>query len=298
MNQAHPNDERRDVRLSFYLVAYIDLLGQSDELLKIARIPQNEEEKKATITAIKNSAGRVRAVRSAFDNFVGKAKTISAEALKAVPEIHHASFKRLRSIQVQHRGFSDSMIVTVPLHPGTDPEGISRAIAGVWTALFGIAGISLTAFSLGVPLRAGIEVDLGLDVFRDEVYGPALVNAYDLESKVASYPRAVLGPKLLNYLAEVKEMSPDIPFSRYAIHEATQCEALICSDPDDEKPMLHILSPMMTQVTPQLAEYRADAEAWVQREARRFRNEGNVKLADRYVRLAKYFATYPLALLC
>lgn len=285
-------ETRPNLHLSYYLVAYIDLLGQSDELLKITHLPQNEEEEKAVLTAIKNSAIKVRAVRSAFGGLIKSAAETTQEGLNAVVPEHHAAFLSLRSIRVTHRGFSDSIVITVPLFAGEEPEGTARGVTGVWTVLFGIAGISLVALSLGVPMRAGIEVGLGLDVFEDEVYGPVIVDAYNLESMVADYPRSVIGPKLLNYLAEVRALPPRAPFSRYAIKQAADCDLLIHKDPDDGRPMLHILSPALTETAPQLAEFRAPAEAWIESQLRRFQDDGNEKLAGRYSRLVKYFAAH------
>jgi hypothetical protein len=54
--------------------------------------------------------------------------------------------------------------------------------------------------SQGWPIRGGIELGLAMDIDNDDIYGPALARAYTLESKVAQYPRIVIGEELILYL--------------------------------------------------------------------------------------------------
>ena len=44
-------------------------------------------------------------------------------------------------------------------------------------AVYGLAGMSLAPLAEGIPLRAGIDVERGIDIFPNEVYGPALLKA-------------------------------------------------------------------------------------------------------------------------
>ena len=69
-------------------------------------------------------------------------------------------------------------------------------MTSLWHALLGLACRSLSALQQGIPLRGGIDVGLGTEMFPNEVYGPALLNAYRLESQAAEYPRTALGENL------------------------------------------------------------------------------------------------------
>jgi hypothetical protein len=170
------------------------------------------------------------------------------------------------------------------------------AIGGIFTALFGVAGISLVALSHGIPLRAGLDIGLGLtNMFPNELYGPAMVKAYTLESKVARYPRAVLGSTLLDYLSVVEHLAPTDPVSKYAVLQAQDSRKLVCTDPDDGQSMLHVLSPLLFELMPDYKKYRGPAEAWVNEQALLFRKQKNDELAVRYSRLARYFGRYPSA---
>jgi hypothetical protein len=52
-------------------------------------------------------------------------------------------------------------------------------------------------------------VERAIDIFPNEVYGPGLVSAHVLESEVAQYPRVVVGPGLMRYLAALQSRRPD-----------------------------------------------------------------------------------------
>jgi hypothetical protein len=56
--------------------------------------------------------------------------------------------------------------------------------------------------------------------------------------------------------------------------------------------MLHVLSPEMSSLMPNLDECRALAHKWVREQVARYGEEGNDKLFPRYKRLLLYFGTY------
>lgn len=84
-----------------------------------------------------------------------------------------------------------------------DVEQFGPAI-GVYGCFNACCMLHLLALSLKRPIRGGIDVGLGIDLTDDEVYGPVLERAHFLESKVADYPRIVLGDDLTAYLDELE----------------------------------------------------------------------------------------------
>jgi hypothetical protein len=65
----------------------------------------------------------------------------------------------------------------------------------------------------GILVRGGMTVG-NIYAAADLAYGPAFVRAYDLESKLANYPRIVLDPSLIKALRDDKRIrsaqhSPD-----------------------------------------------------------------------------------------
>lgn len=281
----------RTLHLSNYLVIYIDLLGQSAELEKVRRLPTTDREKESVRAAVKLSAERVCRIRNTFNELVTDLTSAHAELQALVVPERRQSFLKLQP-QINQIGFSDTFVVSVPLQKRGELEDAARSASAVWNVLAGVAGISLAALAQAVPLRGGLEVGAAVELFPQEVYGAVLLAAYRLESQVAEYPRTAVGPDLFRYLAYLEQLPQDTPFNVYASGKAHACREFVCNGPDDGRPMLHILSPAIIAAAPEYEPYRVPAQNWVTSQVDRYRKEENQKLADRYVRLARYFETY------
>lgn len=57
----------------------------------------------------------------------------------------------------------------------------------------------LEGLAKGYPLRGGLELGWGIE-FKGSMFGNAFAEAYALESKIAKYPRIMIGKKLTEYL--------------------------------------------------------------------------------------------------
>ncbi|MCX7015861.1 MAG: hypothetical protein NTW86_25455, partial [Candidatus Sumerlaeota bacterium] len=143
------------------------------------------------------------------------------------PEDKRELAKRMVERKVSLRAFSDSFIATASLH--NDNEHC-KAMNGVFSVMVATAGMVATGFGCGVPIRGGIEIGLGLDIEDDEIYGPAIARAYDLESMVADYPRVLLGPELIGFLDEVRNQTPTSAFGNFAKGVAARCMSLVTRD--------------------------------------------------------------------
>lgn len=151
---------------------------------------------------------------------------------------------------------------------------------------------SLWALSEGIPLRGGLQVGPAVELFPQEIYGAPLLDAYQLESKIAEYPRTAVSPDLFGYLQYLEQLSPDTKFNVHASQKARQCRRLICAAPDDKHPMLHMLSQEVSDAAPEYDKLRVPAYKWVVAQVERYQKERNAVMAGRYSRLALYFETY------
>lgn len=85
--------------------------------------------------------------------------------------------------------FSDSIIISYPFNDSSD----------IYLLLLEVADIQLTMIEKGILLRGGITC--GKLCHHDNlVYGPAMIEAYDLETSVAIYPRVVFDNKIFNMI--------------------------------------------------------------------------------------------------
>jgi hypothetical protein len=202
-NRHHPS-----FSLANHLVVCLDLLGQSMELERIRQMPETEEEQAAAMLAIRNSAMRAWRMRKTFDDFVRKTSKPTPEGLARIAAEDRATLMRLRTLKVRQRGFSDSFTISVSLQDDGGPEDTARAGFAIWTLLVASAGITLVALATGMPIRRGVAVGTGVDIFPEEIYGAALLDAYRLQSQVADYPRVAVGAHLFEFLKYLEELPP------------------------------------------------------------------------------------------
>lgn len=82
-------------------------------------------------------------------------------------------------------------------------------------------------------LRGGIDVAIGVRMPEtQEIYGPALNSAYQLESIKADYPRVVIGDGLIEYLTAMAKRSGESNQDKIARGVSQKCLALFSTDPD------------------------------------------------------------------
>ena len=113
------------------------------------------------------------------------------------------------------RNFSDLIIRIIPL---TDrilyKDGSSRlqeASEQIVHEGIDLCGAQFHLFANGILVRGGMTIG---DIYWDdnEVFGPALVHAYDLERNLAHYPRIVIDPEVIGHLSR-KNDKPNPPFT-------------------------------------------------------------------------------------
>jgi hypothetical protein len=183
--------ETKTYRLGYHLTVFLDVQGQREKFKEL-RLPKSSEEHVAVQEVLKDTAGFVVGLRSAFRN--------NFEAFEA-----GISRKKGVSLQPRFVGFSDSFVVSVPLAP---VNGDMEPMVRIFSALSSAATIMMTAMASKHAVRGGIEVGLGVEIGPEEIYGTALGDAYELESKRAEYPRVLIGKTFWDYLgAAGKEFS-------------------------------------------------------------------------------------------
>lgn len=121
--------------------------------------------------------------------------------------------------------FSDSIVRVRRINTEanqTSPLGL------VFWELLDLVHIQTQLTRSGVFLRGGITFG-DICISSDRIFGPALVQAYDLESKLSIYPRIVVDPKLLR---ELKKNDLLRSHGNTAIQEKTYIKDLITQADD------------------------------------------------------------------
>ena len=140
--------------------------------------------------------------------------------------------------------------------------------------------------SVGIPLRAGIEYGIGCEFVPGELYGPVLQKAYYLESKVANYPRIVIGPSFADLLNIDNKSKNEVGIdgSIYDKHDSW-----IGTDSDGHM-IVDYLGRSAQQMTGSfLQAIIYDAYDFVYSEYKRFCKQPNSKILGKYKLLKSYF---------
>lgn len=284
-----------NIHYYFYLLAFIDVLGQKESFQDLENQPLSDNHPKL-IEAHKQTALFIETLRSSFKDFFD-AYTADKEPSVKVPPEKMDQFKAMLKSNLKHQRFSDSIQAYVCLH--TDKYH-SNAINGVFGALLACGGMLLLSLASKKAFRAGVEVGLGTELDNGEIYGPVLYKAYELESKVAEYPRIVVGRELINYLTTLANAHEQLPEQTKEDVElcklmATNCLKMIVRDLDGV-PILDYLGAEFLQSINENSERAKEFEsvfklalAFVETEYSKRKQAGDRKLALRYYLLLNYF---------
>jgi hypothetical protein len=270
--------------MAWYVVAFLDLLGQQDVLSKITALPnvENQEEvaafKQKVAELYKPLYGLETFFKASIKPFIegGRGETTFLPS-------EQEFLKQFRSTPVFYRHFSDSLIVHIPLSNDIG-KFQCHAIYGV------LAATAVTFLSCLVhswTIRGGIELGLAMDIEEGEVYGPALARAYRLESRVAQYPRIVIGEELIRYLQMVAGQEAITAEERAHARVATRSLGLLAVD-DDGCTFLDWLGSDIRSSFQKRAELVHTAYNFIIQESVKHKEARNSKLGFRYTLLRNY----------
>jgi hypothetical protein len=266
-----------------FLVAFLDSLAQSAPLLEFGTLQETDVEQLKTV--LDPAVRQVLEVREAFERFFEKVDTPS-KLLDSLPP--HAKQRALatRRADGTYRMFSDSLLVSVPLSKAEEFRG---STVGVWRAMTAAASVTTLALAEGKPIRGGIEIAVGIEIAPGEVYGPALAQAYVLESTHAEYPRVLIGDAMWRYLEAIAGASElQTPEGKLARRFAELSMQLVTVDPDDGRRMLDIFGVAARDAAAIEADTVRKAYGFAVSQVKRFADAGDQKLYGRYRRLVEY----------
>jgi len=180
----------------YYLVAFLDVLGQKDIFTKLAQIRSIEEIDEEIKRDISENLYYLEQLRKNLEKYFNE-YTRGEASPGLVDESHKDKFDQMRKSEIHFQFFSDSIIAFIPLE---FKSFYSVTVNGAWGLLGASCAAILGSLALNHSIRGGIEINWGTRLKSGEIYGPALNKAYYLESVVAEYPRVVIGEGVWNYL--------------------------------------------------------------------------------------------------
>lgn len=280
-----------------HVVTMIDLLGQSAELMKWDFVPNTIAETAKWVPAVRNSVGRVLLWREEFEKrfaaYLQSLRNFEEQFAPKEPTDLRRKFDEFRQTSIRRQHFSDTLIFYSQLQNEHGYWQVSN-VAGMSVTC---GALMLAALNHKTVFRGAIEVGMlthfppDSDRRTGDPYGPALAKVHHLESKVADYPRIVVGPTLLSYLdMTIRNSDTDGPAqANRAV--AQQCRQHLAQDADGCW-IVDYLNDAFANAGGNPAGWRklqTDAFAFVESELARFKSAGDNKLEKRYSRLQAYF---------
>lgn len=280
----YPN---RDIDIGYYAVGFLDVLGQQECLRSLRSLPDKSDEKqmKSFIRDLKGTYGVVTGMRRMFEGFFKSFSKRTSDISKLTAE-QRKIYKKLTSNPIQIKSFSDAIIVFVSLRT----DKVKLPTRGVWGIMAAAASTALLSLAHGHPIRGGIDIGLGMEIEKGEIYGPSLSRAYTLESKIAQYPRIVVGKQCIDYLQMTASLKPNDVYSQAGAISAKQCLNLLTID-DDGCPIIDFLGDYFWQSMGNAIEKEIVEKAYqnIIQFSERFSNDNDTKKAFRYTLLRGYF---------
>ncbi|NIM07438.1 MAG: hypothetical protein GTN69_11910 [Armatimonadetes bacterium] len=282
--------------LNYYMVAYIDFMGQKASLAELARTELDEISRgdlsRAFHEHMMKTYGAVEELRKLVMIFLTSVNA-PTQSLDLVSRASRNAYEAaMKPAEVKLQPLSDALIIYVSLKQWSP----SAAINGVYAALLASATMMPIFLASENPVRGGIDVHWASEISPSEVYGPALYNAYELESSFSLYPRITVGMGLIKYLKTLMYPNQGGFIDAYVREMADSCHALIARDSDSllildylGKGYRNLVGSGENLGKKMLIEVLPKAFKYAECSMNRFRQEGNDKLAEYYDRLVAYY---------
>ncbi len=245
-------------------------------------------DKTEAVALVKRSVGRIVGVQKLFQKFFdeyssenGIYSQLPAPLRKELPDMAPGELK--------WQGFSDGFVVYIPLG-----EGLVRSPVNSIFGMLMAAGMHcIVGLAAKGPVRIGIDAAWGVEYRPGELYGAALAYSYDLESRIAQWPRAVVGEGLVGYLQHYVNAAGLDLSSQFRKSMAQLCLDLIQPDLDRQQ-IVHYLGPAFRDASRGTfdRDIVASANKFIESQLSSWRQAGNKKLEHRYHQLANYFSQY------
>jgi len=271
-----------------YCASFIDLLGQQDALKDQGILPdfKNEDDKKKFMDIVKNSIGAIEKLQSQVEVF--RQRISNSSSIKSLSPDDKLLYDEMKKVKAKQQRWSDGLVLYSSLEDKKNKCPMN--------AILEIFFVSGTMCFLGLvnkqPVRGAIETSWGVELHNNELYGAVVANSYELESKIAQYPRIVVGQKTINYLNAylVEPINTEDKLFLYNRNLAQMCMNMTGIDQDG----YHIVDYLGKTFTESVTHSQSQmlykkAYLYICEQYELHKSNRNSKLALRYMWLRGYF---------
>lgn len=225
------------VEMSFWAVAFLDLLGYREVLAGVDKfpLPQDPLELRRLQDSFSRSVRLRRRLVDGVRRIVARQNGQDPPQFRALPPEFKTIAEGWSHVRLFDMPGPDHIVFGCSLAP----TGHHFPIRGAHSLMFTAAATMLMQLWIGAdevedtrPIRGGIDVALGSLLEPDGVlYSPALSRAYELESSVATYPRTLVGPQFVDAMREAAASGGSIEADAVA-EVARRVQAMMFEDHD------------------------------------------------------------------
>ena len=296
--EAQRAPQRETPVVSYWMVAFLDLLGYRQVLedLDVMPLPEDEDGRARVRAALARAMRLRRRLHASFAQFTAAEHSTAPEDLDGVPPHLQAKARSLRAVRLVQSPGPDHYIVAASLSPSPN----HFPVRAVYSVLGATASGMLMHLALGsedpsdtLPLRGGIDIAAGAEVLPEKfLYSPALSRAYKLESEDAVYPRTLIGDRIRDFLRSVIARPGADVATAYARSMAERIETLFFVDRDG-KVALDFYGPAARELfgsTPLAKDLAEKAWSYATAAERIHRTKGVPRIAQKYEWLVAYLS--------
>lgn len=270
--------------LANYCASFIDLLGQRDAMKDQGLLPQfkSEEEETDFFNRYRLSVGAIDRLQKVVATFMEPHPEFSLRERLDSDEAKQA-YDRTRELKMKQQRWSDGLVLYTVMAGAAPMNAIFEIICTS-------GALCLLGLADGSPVRGGIDIAWGVELHDNELYGPVVASTYDLESRVAQYPRIVLGDRVVHYMeTAARHVSAD-PIDQVNSAYAQLCLQMTAADLDG----MHIIDYLGTTFEGAVVQDAGkdiynSARAYCQKQLSAHASSRNTKLTVRYKWLMDYF---------
>jgi hypothetical protein len=271
-----------------YVVGFVDILGQRSEFAGESLLPRQPDGSipDSFVQKARRTIGVIRDMHQACEFHLQGQRSLSQSTRDALPAEQRPVYDRLRSTSLRCQRWSDGLVYFQTLSDRVDDVPMN-GICGLTSVLGALCFLNLARKS---PIRGGVDIGWGVELWPGEIYGAAVARAYECESVNAKWPRIVVSEDTLNFLDAAASAPVDSVFNALNQKLASVVRSWIERDVDGQY-HLHYLgyafrqsagNPRHDEIVPQISSF-------IQEQIDHWRRMNNPKLLERYEILKDYY---------
>jgi hypothetical protein len=282
MNQK--SSKERILKIRPFVVCFLDVMGQKDKL-KGWENPPTKSPSKEYRQSLDETLGRVKFVREAFQCYYEDDENYFYSRMNDTLSKINIDPKELSQPTLNFQKFSDSTLFFAQL---MDDEKQCFCFYPVWLCFKACVQVIPVLLSDKIVIRGGLHIGMGAELGENDFYGPALGEAYKLESECAIYPRVAISKDLVDFLDDEIWNSPTTIQEELNVYFRNELKRMITKDSEGQY-MLDYLGADFYASIVDVKDHSPEKKAYefICKERDRFAK--NEKLGPRYQKLVEYW---------